>query len=304
MIQARDMTPAELAALLHFHADAGVEWLLEDDPIDRIAAFAAEKSARQVNRAPAVTGGPSPASGQAPSRAAITGQAERNPSQPDRQPARAQPAQGSTLPAIPDENAVAEARFAAESARSLAELKIAIESFASCNLKTSARSTITVAGGGQSGIMIIGSMPSADDDREGAAFSGRAGLLLDRMLLAIGQTRDNVHITTVIPWRPPGDRMPSQPEIAICRPFIERQIALCEPKQILVLGNFAARYFFGETGTIHALRGKWREIGAGGHVAPAIATLHPQELLNAPSSKALAWMDISAFSRRLLGETA
>lgn len=290
MIQARDMTPAELAALLAFHAEAGVEWLVEDDPVDRIAAFQAEKAARQVTRpaaeAPAQTASArtAPARGAAPS---------------ERQPARAQPSQGSALPAIPDENAVAEARFAAESARSLGELKTAIEGFTSCNLKTSARSTITAMGTGSSGIMVIGPMPNADDDREGLAFSGRAGLLLDRMLSAIGQTRESVVISTVIPWRPPGDRMPSTPETAICRPFIERQIALAEPRFVLVLGNFAARFFFGETGTIHALRGKWREIGAGGHTVRAMATLHPQELLAAPASKALAWMDLLAFSERL-----
>ncbi|MBC2774440.1 uracil-DNA glycosylase [Rhizobium sp. AQ_MP] len=294
MIQASDMTPAELAALLAFHAEAGVEWLVEDDPVDRIAAFQAEKTARQVARPAADT-----SSGQVPARVAPS----RSAAPSERQPARAQPAQGSTLPAIPDENAIAEARFAAESARSLAELKTAIEGFASCNLKTSARSTITAEGAGTAGIMVIGPMPNADDDREGQAFTGRAGLLLDRMLAAIGQSRETVTITTIIPWRPPGDRMPSGPETAICRPFIERQIALAEPRLVLVLGNFAARFFFGETGTIHALRGKWREIGAGGHSVQALATLHPQELLAAPASKALAWMDLLAFSERLTGES-
>lgn len=294
MIHARDMTPAELAALLAFHAEAGVEWPVEDDPVDRIAAFAAEKAARQVARPAAET-----SSGQVPARVAPS----RSAAPSERQPARAQPAQGSTLPAIPDENAIAEARFAAESARSLAELKTAIEGFASCNLKTSARSTITAEGAGTAGIMVIGPMPNADDDREGQAFTGRAGLLLDRMLAAIGQSRETVTITTIIPWRPPGDRMPSGPETAICRPFIERQIALAEPRLVLVLGNFAARFFFGETGTIHALRGKWREIGAGGHSVQALATLHPQELLAAPASKALAWMDLLAFSERLTGES-
>lgn len=284
------MTPAELAALLAFHAEAGVEWLVEEDPIDRVAAFAAEKAARHHAR---------PASPPAPTQTPSRGTPTRSGAPSERQPARAQPAQGSALPAIPDENAVAEARFAAESARSLAELKIAIEGFTSCNLKTSARSTITAQGTGSSGIMVIGAMPTADDDREGIAFSGRAGLLLDRMLMAIGETRESVVITTLIPWRPPGDRMPSTPETAICRPFIERQIALAEPRQVLVLGNFAARFFFGETGTIHALRGKWREIGAGGHAVQAMATLHPQELLAAPASKALAWMDLLAFSERL-----
>lgn len=291
MIQARDMTPAELAALLAFHAEAGVEWLVEEDPVDRIAAFQAEKAARQITQRQADVSTSKTPSRTVPARGAAAAS--------ERQPARAQPSQSSALPAIPDENAVAEARFAAESARSLAELKTAIEGFASCNLKTSARSTITAQGAGTAGIMVIGPMPNADDDREGQAFSGRAGLLLDRMLAAIGQSRESVTITTVIPWRPPGDRMPSGPETAICRPFIERQIALAEPRLVLVLGNFAARFFFGETGTIHALRGKWREIGVGGHSVQAMATLHPQELLSAPASKALAWMDLLAFSERL-----
>jgi DNA polymerase len=299
MIQARDMTPAELAALLAFHAEAGVEWLLEEEPVDRIAAFAAEKAARQTSRPAAASASSTGAPGAAPPSADRSLASRATAAGDQRQASRPQPVQGSALPAIPDENAVAEARFAAETARSLAELKTAVEGFASCNLKTSARSTITATGAATSGIMVIGSMPSADDDREGLPFSGRAGLLLDRMLAAIGQSRDSVLVTTIIPWRPPGDRMPSAPETAICRPFIERQIALAEPRQVLVLGNFAARFFFGETGTIHALRGKWREIGSGGETLPAMATLHPQELLTAPASKALAWMDLLAFSERL-----
>lgn len=287
MIQARDMTPAELAALLHFHAEAGVEWLVEDEAVDRIAEFAEQRAARTV-RAPAAAALAQPGAAQ---QAGGRSRPEVTP------PARA-PSPGA-LPAIPDEHAVTEARFAAESARSLAELKTAVEAFGGCNLKTSARSTIFAAGDPSSRIMVIGPMPSGDDDREGAAFSGRAGLLLDRMLAAIGLKREAILITTVIPWRPPGDRAPSVPEAAICRPFIERQVELAEPKAVLLFGNFTARFFFGETGTIHALRGQWRDIACGNHAVPAIATLHPQELLTAPASKALAWRDLQAFAERL-----
>ena len=287
MISARDMTPAELAALLHFHAEAGVEWLVEDEPVDRVAEFAEQRAAREV-RAPAAI-----AMAQATTVQTSPGRTRPEAPPPPR------PASPSALPAIPDEHAVTEARFAAESARSLPELKTALEAFAGCNLKTSARSTIFAAGDPASRIMVIGPMPSADDDREGAAFSGRAGLLLDRMLGAIGLKREAILITTVIPWRPPGDRAPSVPEAAICRPFIERQVELAEPKAVLLFGNFTARFFFGETGTIHALRGQWRDIACGNHAVPAIATLHPQELLTAPASKALAWRDLQAFAARL-----
>jgi DNA polymerase len=194
---------------------------------------------------------------------------------------------------------VQQARFAAESARSLAELKTALEAFNGCNLKNSARSTIFASGDPASGIMVIGPAPGADDEREGAAFAGRQGQLLDRMLASIGLERSAILLTQIIPWRPPGSRMPSAAETEICRPFIERQIALAEPRAILLLGNYTARFFFGETDTIHGLRGRWKEIAVADQVIPAIASLHPQDLLTAPVNKRLAWSDLLAFKARL-----
>ncbi|MCL6707548.1 uracil-DNA glycosylase [Pseudomonas sp. R2.Fl] len=297
MTPARDMTPAELAALLHFYADAGVEWLVEEEPVDRVAAFAAEKEARKAlvesartHEAPAGQ----PGSQTAPSRTAAS--RERPATQ---RPAEPAPAPRAPAMTVPDEHAVTEARFAAESARSLAELKTAVEAFSGCNLKTSARSTIFASGDPAGGVMVIGGMPSADDDREGEAFSGRAGLLLDRMLASIGLDRGGVLITTVVPWRPPGDRAPTRLEAEICRPFIDRQIELAEPRLVLLLGNFTARFFFNAQETIHSLRGHWRDIACGSHTVPALACLHPQELLAAPAGKALAWRDLLDFRRRL-----
>ncbi len=292
MISASDLTPAELAALLHFHADAGVDWLLEEEPVDRFAEFEAMRAARQGARA-------------AQARPEAQQQAGR--AQPDRRqaakPAAAPPpASPRNAPAIPDEQAVEQARFAAESARSLTELKTAIEAFNSCNLKNSARSTIFASGTPEGRVMVIGPMPSADDDREGAPFAGRAGQLLDKMLAAIRLRREEILLTNVIPWRPPGNRAPSAPEVEICRPFIERQIALAEPKALLLLGNFTARHFFESAETIHGLRGQWREIDILGRTIPAIASLHPQELLTAPINKRLAWSDLLAFKNRIDAE--
>ncbi|MBZ5761745.1 MULTISPECIES: uracil-DNA glycosylase [Rhizobium] len=288
MISVQDLSPAELAALLHFHADAGISWMLEEDPVDRFAEFEALKAARQAGR-PAPAPSPTPAS-------PLASAAERRPSA---QAVATAPPAAARAPAIPDEQAIDQARFAAESARSLPELKAALEAFNGCNLKNSARSTLFASGNPESGIMVIGPMPGADDDREGAVFAGRSGLLLDRMLASIGLDRDGILLTNVIPWRPPGNRAPSIPETDICRPFIERQIALAEPKVLLLLGNFTARFFFGGNETIHALRGHWREIGAGAGSVPAIATLHPQDLLTAPINKRLAWQDLLAFRRRI-----
>ncbi|MGO7908481.1 uracil-DNA glycosylase family protein [Rhizobium leguminosarum] len=292
MISANDLSPAELAALLHFHADAGVEWLLEEEAIDRFAEFEAMKAARR----PAAAQGQQqrPAAGERPA----PGQAQVRPNAAAR-PAPAERAASGPQPAIPDGEAVQQARFVAETARSLVELKTAIEAFNGCNLKHSARSTIFASGDAESGIMVIGSAPSAEDDREGMPFSGKSGQLFDKMLAAIGLTRSAILLTQVIPWRPPGNRAPSAAEMDICRPFIERQIALAEPKAILLLGNFSARFFFGENDTIHGLRGRWKEIAAADCVIPAIASLHPQDLLTAPVNKRLAWNDLLAFQAKL-----
>lgn len=288
MISANDLSPAELAALLHFHAEAGVDWLLEEEPVDRFAEFEAMKAARR-SAAPAAQ--PQPDRQAPPERQA-------SPRPAPRQTAASIPS-SRPQPAIPDGEAVQQARFAAESAPSLAELKTALEAFNGCNLKNSARSTIFASGDPASGIMVIGPAPGADDEREGAAFAGRQGQLLDRMLASIGLERSAILLTQIIPWRPPGNRMPSAAETEICRPFIERQIALAEPRAILLLGNYTARFFFGENDTIHGLRGRWKEIAVADQVIPAIASLHPQDLLTAPVNKRLAWSDLLAFRARL-----
>ncbi|WP_276118756.1 uracil-DNA glycosylase [Pararhizobium qamdonense] len=295
MISCDTMSPAELAALLHFHAEAGVEWLLEDAPVDRFAEFTQAKAARG-NGAP-----------QAMQR---TQGSERNdaPSVPvSRENGNRTGGKGQSAPAvvpqmaIPDEQAIAEARFAADSARSLDELKSAMEAFSGCNLRNSARNMVFADGNAASGILVIGPVPNGDDDREGVPFSGKQGQMLDRMLGAIGLDRASVLLTNVIPWRPPGNRPPSPRETDICRPFIERQIALSEPRHLLILGNFAARFFFGGNEMIHHMRGEWRDVTVGSTTVPALATLHPQDLVSAPASKRLAWQDLLAFRARIRG---
>jgi DNA polymerase len=287
MISANDLSPAELAALLHFHADAGVDWLLEDKAIDRFAEFEASRAKQQVRQTDNARSGQTAGRSDAGKPSATTGG----------RPAAAAPSMPNM--AVPDEQAVAAARFAAESARSLEELKTALENFNGCNLKNGARNTVFATGTPGSKVMIIGPMPDADDDRDGLPFSGKAGMLLDRMLAAIDLDRNQIALANTVPWRPPGNRAPSGPEMNICRPFIERQIALFEPKLLLLLGNVTARFFFGGTGTIHTMRGQWREVPVGGVIIPALASLHPQELLNAPASKALAWQDLLSFKSRL-----
>ena len=281
MNAARDLDPQQLRSLLHFYADAGVEWMLEEEPVDRLAEFEAMRAARGVTtqREAAPSPQPQPAR-QAPAR---------------QEQARPSPAAPMPTVAIPDSQAVAEAESAAAGARSLDELRTAMEAFNGCNLKTSARCLVFAEGNAKPAVMVIGAMPNADDDRDGQPFSGRQGAMLDRMLAGIGLARADLLITNVVPWRPPGNRPPSQREADICRPFIERQIVLAEPNHLLILGNFAARFLFRSNDTIHQLRGEWREISLSGRSVPAFATLHPQDLMTAPVSKRLAWQDLLVF---------
>ncbi|MCR6498878.1 uracil-DNA glycosylase [Shinella sp. CPCC 101442] len=288
MTAAHDLHPEQLRSLLHFYADAGVEWLLEEEAVDRIAEFEAMRASRGAPQAPAQR-----------EVAAVEQPARQAPARQEQQ--RPAPIAAMANVAIPDSQAVAEAEFAASSARSLDELRTAMETFNGCNLKTSARCLVFAEGKAKPSVMVIGAMPNADDDRDGQPFSGRQGAVLDRMLAGIGLARADLLLTNVVPWRPPGNRPPSQREADICRPFIERQIALAEPNHLLILGNFAARFLFRSNDTIHHLRGEWREVAVSGRPVPAFATLHPQDLATAPISKRLAWQDLLAFRAGLRG---
>lgn len=284
MIEVEALPPHALAALLHFYADAGVDVLLEDEAQDRFAAFAAEQQARSSRMAEA-----RPAAASAPGQRPARGGGDT----PRPQGAATQP-----LP-LPDQEAVAEARRVAAMAQTLDELKEAVEGFTHCGLKRGARSTILATGECRTGIMVIGGVPGSDEDSGGTAFAGRSGALYERMLGAIGLKRDDVASLAALPWRPPGNRQPTQAEMDVCRPFVERQIALCKPKIVLVLGNFATRYLIDPAAVMHLVRGEWRELGVEGTAIPAMPSLHPEDLLRAPASKRLAWQDLLAFRMKL-----
>ncbi len=275
--------------LLEFYVDAGVDCALLDEPQDRFAESAAEKIKRQqkaalpASRAPAAGGMAGPAHG------APVARAEKQAAPPP----VAKPAK------IPNEEAIADARSLAESANSLDELKSALMAFTGCNLKNYAKSTVFADGNPEAKIMLVGEAPGRDEDIQGLPFVGRSGQLLDRMLAAIGLDRTKAYIANVVPWRPPGNRTPTPAESEICRPFIERQIALANPQILVFVGSSAAKTLTGRTEGIMRMRGRWTTFQCNDRDIPVMPIFHPAYLLRQPAQKRLAWQDLLAIKRKL-----
>jgi DNA polymerase len=150
-----------------------------------------------------------------------------------------------------------------------------------------------------SGVLIIGDIPEADDDRSGDAFSGRAGILLDLMLAAIGLSREVVALTTALPWRPPGNRAPTPQELAVLTPFLERQISLIAPRAVVAFGTSVAQMVLGRQDQLLKLRGQWNDLIVDNRSGPLLTTLGPAHLLRHPAQKRYAWLDLKVFQDRL-----
>ncbi|HET7412317.1 MAG TPA: uracil-DNA glycosylase, partial [Pararhizobium sp.] len=261
-----DLSTAELESLLRFYAEAGVDCLLEDEPIDRFAETVAAKPVAQEAPQPTLP------------KAASQAPAARAPS-PASAPMR--PAAGQL--AVPDEAALLDARAAAAEAQSLDALREIMANFTGCNLRYSAKNLVFADGNPEADIMFVGEAPGREEDIQGLPFVGRAGQLLDRMLAAIALDRTTAYITNMIPWRPPGNRNPTPHELELCRPFIERHIALAAPKLIVFLGNVSNKALMNTSRGILSARGTWGEYPIGeGRTIPAMPTLHPAYLLRNP----------------------
>ncbi len=187
----------------------------------------------------------------------------------------------------------------------LADLRRALEQFTGCALKDTATTTVFSDGNPKARVMVIGEAPGADEDLQGKPFVGLSGQLLDKMLAAIGLTRETVYISNIVPWRPPGNRQPSSSEIALCLPFIQKHISLIAPEVILVVGGVAAKSLLGRTEGITRLRGLWTD-----HTSPylessipVLATFHPAYLLRSPGQKREAWKDMRILKARLNRKT-
>jgi DNA polymerase len=119
------------------------------------------------------------------------------------------------------------------------------------------------------------------------------------MLGAIGLSVASTSSFSFIPWRPPGNRTPTDGEIQICQPYIMRAIELCRPKFILCLGGHPAQRLSGKSDGLLSLRGKWFDLAVGGKKIPVLASFHPSYLLKQPGQKRLAWRDLLSFKEAL-----
>lgn len=266
-------------ALLRWYAEMGVDEAVGAEPADWFAL--APKAA------------PSPAL----QRPAERSSSKIEPSEP--RPAAVFTAGTGPLPA---DEAIALAQRAASAAADFEALAKAVAAFEHCPLKAGARSTVFADGIPGADLLVIGEAPGRDEDLVGRPFVGRAGQLLDRMLAAIGRSREtNTLISNVIFWRPPGNRTPTQVEIAICKPFVERLIELTAPKAVLLAGGAPMGALLGITGIMRA-RGTWRDVEtASGFRVPALPMFHPAFLLRQPAEKRLAWSDLLALEKKLIG---
>lgn len=189
---------------------------------------------------------------------------------------------------------VADARPLADTATTLDELKAAITHFEGCALKKTAKQAVFADGNPQSSIMLIGDAPAAEDDQQGIPFCGVSGRLLDKMLDTIGLNRaENVYISNTVFWRPPANRTPTDEELAICLPFVEKHIALIAPKMLVLLGSTAVKALLNNTQSLSRLRGQPFSYSNPYLAAPipTYVTYHPSYLLRQPLQKKLAWED-------------
>ncbi|WOC15194.1 uracil-DNA glycosylase [Pseudochrobactrum sp. MP213Fo] len=279
--------------LIRFYAEAGVDTALDDEPVDRFAETLAMAARPQPAQTTAVNN-------QAQSAQQFqTGAHSAVPAPSAQQPLSAQnaakAAAGETIAAkaaIAPELLLEEARNRAASAATLDALHQAMAEFDGCRLKLTAKNICFSDGSPQAELMVIGDAPGRDDDLEGIPFSGPAGQMLNRILAAINLSRDKAYLANTLPWRPPGNRPATPLEMDLCRPFLDRQIALVAPKVIVALGDSAAKSLCGSREPIYKLRGNWHNYTSSDQSQIAVMpSLHPDYLLRTPAQKRFAWED-------------
>jgi uracil-DNA glycosylase len=266
----------DLASLLKWYVDHGLDETIGEDAIDRFAL-----------PPPAAAAPPS-----APARNATAPTPIRAPAPP--------PVVRAPVP-LESPQLAEDAREIARRCATIAELEEAVRAFEGCALKRTAKNTVFADGVPGAPVMIVGEAPGADEDRLGKPFVGVSGQLLDRMFEAIGMSRArDLYITNILFWRPPGNRTPTQAEQAVCLAFTRRHVELARPKILVLAGGTAAKAMLDTTEGIMRLRGKWTSLRLDdGTEVPTLPTFHPAYLLRTPASKRQSWLDLLAIDKKL-----
>lgn len=269
--------PAEIIALLRWYQDAGVDETIGDDPgvLGRPRKAAAPMAPVQITPPP--------------------------------QPVQATPtpqirAVGAAAVLPGSDAATGDARRIAAGCNTLEELAAALAAFDGCGLKATATQMVFADGNPEADIMIVGEAPGAEEDRLGKPFVGQSGKLLDRMLAAIGLDRTTVYISNIVNWRPPGNRQPNAAEIAISLPFIERHIALMQPKILLCAGGTSAAALLATREGITRIHGRWfdRSFPDLPAPVPTMPIYHPAFVLRQPGMKRDVWRDLLVLKHRMV----
>lgn len=276
------------ADILAWYLDAGVDEAIGEEPLDRYALV----KAAQAQRA---------AQAEAMLKESRTEQDAPTPQKPGRGTPAPSLAQVRPADTGVGEEAMKSAVDLAGGAKSLDELREALEGFDGCPLKKTAMNLVFGDGDPDARVVFIGEAPGADEDRQGIPFVGASGRLLDKMIGSIGLQRADVFISNTVFWRPPGNRTPNQGEIAVCLPFVERIIELIDPAVLITVGGPATHSLLAQQGSVSRLRGRWftYETPRMSHPIAASAMYHPAYLLRTPAQKRQAWADMLGIKAKL-----
>lgn len=192
---------------------------------------------------------------------------------------------------------VVQAEQTAGSCETLAALNEAKQNV-DCPLRKTSSHTVLGRGSDKPLVMCVCESPSAPDDKENKLFSGETGVLLDKMLAAIGlDLATTAYVAALIPWRPPGNRAPTSVEVTTCLSFLNKEIELVQPQFLLLFGHTVVEALL-NIKTLPKARGVWHEYTTGGQIIPAIATLAPATLKTSAQRK-LAWEDLQMLQEKL-----
>lgn len=272
-------TQVDLTAALQWHIDAGCDECIDDAPINRFEL---------IDVAPTMA-----APQQTQAQPTVTSSASGSPGV----------SRGTKVdPRDVDNNQqVRSAMMLSAQAKSIDELRQALDSFEGCILKKTATNLVLSDGPENAKLMLVGEAPGAEEDRQGLPFVGPSGQLMNAVLGSVGIAREEVMFSNTVFWRPPGNRTPTAQEAAVCKPFIERLIEIVDPKILICVGAPSAHTLLGETQGISRLRGKWFSFQTPNlsHPIDAIALFHPAYLLRTPIKKRDVWNDIRMIKRKL-----